>query len=393
MGYFHGTSIIDRSFSFEWDEDDETSDDDIPPEQRGPQFTEPKSLLTATPSRSFFPRGFYWDEGFHLLHIGQWDDGLALEILKSWIDLIDEDGWVGREQILGEEARSKVPPEFQTQYPKYANPPTLTMAITAYIRRVKAADSGPSLADLGMDTQQTPLDIQGDLTPEARTPAFALSFLRSIYKPLRRHYDWFRRTQRGLIKPYARLARSRTEAYRWRGRNLNHVLTSGMDDYPRSAPHAGELHLDLISWMGFFTRTMKEIAEFVGETDDALSFGEIYENIVGNIDDLHWDEEEGMYCDASVDDEDESMHVCHRGYLSLFPFLLELVPVDSPHLGKILDLVRDPEHLWSPYGLRSLSSSHPEFGQGENYWKGPIWVQMNFLALRALHQVGRCLSS
>ncbi|KAK0197344.1 glycoside hydrolase [Armillaria mellea] len=386
VGYFHGTSIIDRSFSFEWDEDDEISDDDIPLEQRGPQLTQPKSLLTATPSRSFFPRGFYWDEGFHLLHIGQWDDGLALEILKSWIDLIDEDGWVGREQILGEEARSKVPPEFQTQYPKYANPPTLTMAVTAYIRRVKAADSGPSLADLGMDTQQTPLDIQGDHTPEARTPAFALSFLKSIYKPLRRHYDWFRRTQRGLIKPYARLARSRTEAYRWRGRNLNHVLTSGMDDYPRSAPHAGELHLDLISWMGFFTRTMKEIAEFVGETDDALSFGEIYENIVGNIDDLHWDEEEGMYCDASVDDEDESMHVCHRGYLSLFPFLLELVSVDSPHLGRILDLVRDPEHLWSPYGLRSLSVSHPEFGQGENYWKGPIWVQMNFLALRALHQ-------
>lgn len=32
----------------------------------------------------------------------------SLEILKSWVDLIDEDGWVGREQILGEEARSKV---------------------------------------------------------------------------------------------------------------------------------------------------------------------------------------------------------------------------------------------------------------------------------------------
>lgn len=32
----------------------------------------------------------------------------SLEILKDWIDLIDEDGWVAREQILGEEARSKV---------------------------------------------------------------------------------------------------------------------------------------------------------------------------------------------------------------------------------------------------------------------------------------------
>lgn len=37
----------------------------------------------------------------------------SLEILKSWIDLIDENGWVAREQILGEEARSKVASLYQ----------------------------------------------------------------------------------------------------------------------------------------------------------------------------------------------------------------------------------------------------------------------------------------
>lgn len=84
---------------------------------------------------------------------------------------------------------------------------------------------------------------------------------------------------------------------------------------------------------------------------------------------------------------DESYHVCDRGYLSLFPLLLGLLPADSPHLGPILDVLRDPDHLWSPYGLRSLSASHPQFGQGENYWKGPIWIQMNYLALRALYTV------
>lgn len=48
------------------------------------------------------------DEGFHLLHIGAWDNALSLEILKDWVNLVDEEGWVGREQILGEEARSRV---------------------------------------------------------------------------------------------------------------------------------------------------------------------------------------------------------------------------------------------------------------------------------------------
>ncbi|KAI0050009.1 glycoside hydrolase family 63 protein [Auriscalpium vulgare] len=392
IGYFYGTSIVDSGFAYEWDEDDATAESDADGDdtKKGARLTEPKALLTATPSRSFFPRGFYWDEGFHLLHIGEWDNDLSLEILKDWIDLIDADGWVAREQILGEEARSKVPQEFQTQVPNYANPPTLAMAVTAYIGRLKAA-SAPSDQDLGLD-----LGIGGMQKP-FQSPAsgssryledreLGLAFLQSIYKPLKRHYDWFRRTQRGQLRQYARKARSRTEAYRWRGRSEQHVLTSGMDDYPRGPAHTGELHLDLISWMGFFSGTMREIAEFIGEEDDKKFFTEVETAIRDNIEDLHWSEEEQLYCDVDVNDEDESYHVCHRGYLSLFPFLLSLLPTDSPHVGAILELLRDPAHLWSPYGLRSLSASHPEFGQGENYWKGPIWIQMNYLALRALHK-------
>ncbi|KAF9009372.1 glycoside hydrolase family 63 protein [Cyathus striatus] len=393
VGYFYGNSIVDRKFSYEWDEDDESPYNKEDGSEPGAKLTEPKALLTATPSRSFFPRGFYWDEGFHLLHIGQWDNDFSLEILKSWIDMIDDDGWVAREQILGEEARSKVPSEFQTQVPNYANPPTLTMAVTAFIQRLKGVSSFPSNEDLGMNMgvdlgAQVPLTAT---TPDAgsqylQDPDLALSFLKSIYTPLKRHYDWFRRTQRGHIKQYARKARSRTEGYRWRGRSELHVLTSGMDDYPRGPPHAGELHLDLISWMAFFTRTMKDISGFIGENDDEITFGEIEKAILDNIEDLHWNEEEQMYCDLNVNEEDESYHVCHKGYLSLFPFLLSLLPPSSPHLGAILDLLRDPEHLWSPFGLRSLSASHPEFGKGENYWKGPIWLQMNYLALSSLYK-------
>lgn len=66
--------------------------------------------------------------------------------------------------------------------------------------------------------------------------------------------------------------------------------------------------------------------------------------------------------------------------------MLSLLPPSSPHVGAILEMLRDPQHLWSPYGLRSLSVSHPEFGRDENYWKGPIWMPMNYLTLGALHK-------
>lgn len=116
-----------------------------------------------------------------------------------------------------------------------------------------------------------------------------------------------------------------------------------------------------------------------------------------------------MYCDATIDEDgsshllsshthlmfrlilflcaEESVHVCHKGYVSLFPFLLGLLPSDSPHLGAILDLVRDPAHLWSKGGIRSLSKQDEYYGKGENYWRGPIWIQMNYMALGSLYKV------
>jgi len=59
VGYFYGTSIVNRKFSFEWDEEEDSNDEEEVSE-KGAKLTEPRSLLTATPSRSFFPRGFYW---------------------------------------------------------------------------------------------------------------------------------------------------------------------------------------------------------------------------------------------------------------------------------------------------------------------------------------------
>ena len=164
------------------------------------------------------------------------------------------------------------------------------MAVYAFIERLRARRSVLKVDELGMGMDDL-LEAQSTFVSPTEhageaylgSESLAREYLQSIYPSLRRHYEWFRRTQRGQIKQYGRKARSRTEAYRWRGRSAEHVLTSGMDDYPRGSPHAGELHLDLISWMGFFSRTMRGIANYIGEEDDERSFKEIEDAILGNI--------------------------------------------------------------------------------------------------------------
>ncbi|GKU01974.1 mannosyl-oligosaccharide glucosidase [Fusarium langsethiae] len=384
IGYFHGHQIIDRSYAPEYEEEDEEFWVEAA-NARGrtkPDLEGPYELFTSVPSRPFFPRGFLWDEGFHLIPIADWDIDLTLEIVKSWYNTMDDDGWIAREQILGHEARSKVPPEFQVQYPHYANPPTLFLIIEGFMERLRAAN--------GTEPQKVERLIGADLLQTAHLDNIELgeTYLRKLYPLLRRQYDWFRKTQRGDIKSYDREAYSTKEAYRWRGRTETHILTSGLDDYPRPQPPSpSELHVDLMSWVGLMTKSLMNIADALGMAEDVDEYKKNLDGIEHNLNDLHWSEKEGCYCDATIDDYEEHALVCHKGYISLFPFLVGLMKADDPKLGKILDLIGDDDHLWSPHGIRSLSKQDEFYNTGENYWRSPVWMPMNYLAVSQLQNV------
>lgn len=382
IGYFHGQQLVDRSAAPEYDEENEGFWVETAEARSKKQETleGPYELFTSVPSRPFFPRGFLWDEGFHLIPILDWDPDVALEVLRTWFSTMDDDGWIAREQILGPEPRSKVPEEFQVQYPHYANPPTLFLIIESFTTALRQKHG--KLAT-GMEAApQSGIPLGQAHLADAKLGA---DYLAEIYPLLRRHYEWFRKTQRGDVRSYDREAFSAREAYRWRGRSETHCLTSGLDDYPRpSPPHPGELHVDLISWVGFMTKSLLNIADALGFTDDVERYQKILHAIERNLEDLHWSEKEGCFCDASVDDFEEHKLVCHKGYISLFPFLVGLLAPDDPKVGRLLDLIGDEEHLFSDYGLRSLSKQDEFYGTAENYWRSPIWININYLAIAQL---------
>ncbi|XP_056642689.1 uncharacterized protein LOC130449061 [Diorhabda sublineata] len=373
IGYFYGASRVQSNYIKE------------------PVYYWRAPLYTAVPSRSFFPRGFLWDEGFHGFLISQWNLDIELDIISHWFDLMNAEGWIPREQILGVEALAKVPSEFVVQRNTNANPPTFFLTLETILDRYESLLIGEKY-----------------------------SLLERLYPRLQAWYAWFNTTQKG----------DAPGSYRWRGRDalttreLNpKTLTSGLDDYPRAShPTDEERHIDLYCWMAIASKTMARLAKILGS--DGYKYEQTSAYLLNNklMDTLHWSEyaqiyaDYGLHTDAvrlerpkplprSQNQNLELQRVVTKkpeyrlvdstfGYVSLFPFLLQVLDADSPKLEKTLQNLHNPDLLWTPYGLRSLSKNAPLYMKRNTehdppYWRGQIWVNINYLATRALYHYSK----
>ena len=268
------------------------------PDQQ-PQYTPDGSLLSAVPSRSFFPRGFLWDEGFHQLMIGIWDLDLSLEIIQSWLSSMNEMGWIPREQILGDEARARVPQEFQIQRPHIANPPTMYLAMNALVERYyKPSDEelanivcvqDETEHDIGEQYVSVEVGVDGTVTDNCKEKLTATrnkvkSFLARNWDLLGLNFAWYRITQKSPNDP--------EKSFRWAGRTQHHNLPSGLDDYPRY-PNVtkDEGHVDIHCWMIRLNLAMGKFAAILGETEDEKNYNKQASVLIKSLDEYHWNTE------------------------------------------------------------------------------------------------------
>ncbi|CAG4959178.1 unnamed protein product [Colias eurytheme] len=233
-----------------------------------------------------------------------------------------------------------------------------------------------------------------------------------MFPRLQTWYNWFLNSQKG----------AEPTSYRWRGRDddglqLNpKTLTSGLDDYPRAShPTDVERHVDLRCWMFAAADAMVHIARVLER--DTGKFEAIRDQLGDEdmLNQLHWSSHTETYADYGLHTDgvklvrqvsktpnevtkvvrsvtsppQERLVTSAFGYISLFPMLLKVLSPKSVKLGKILDMLDKPDLLWSPYGLRSLSKSAPLYMKRNTehdppYWRGQVWININYLAVSAL---------
>ena len=384
-----------------------------------------KGLFTATPCRSYFARGFLWDEGFHQLIISKWDLELSLDMVNTWLDTMSLQGWIPREQIRGTEAEAQVPVEFREQDFNVANPPSLLFPIKAFALYYQY-------------NQNKKNDLYG-----------MKELLIKFYKKLKSWMNWFENTQK-----------SGKNLYHWNMRNSEHNYPSGFDDLPRGmTPNDEENHLDLNIWLLELEKTLlllsqyfdKESIEIYNENikqrkdsiknhlfNNELNIysdylgpqfkkiqvkkyprkvfpylwrndnqcGEKVLNPIGTraecnpysdspcCSEFGWCGNTPNHCNCkkclkSYKLEErkeykkkENTFNPHIGYINLFPIFFG--DFKENDLGDLFKYLSNKNEFLSEYGIRSLVRNDLLYRTGDDYWRGKIWIQINYLALRGL---------
>ena len=395
-----------------------------------------KGLFTATPCRSFFARGFLWDEGFHNIIISKWDISLSMDILNSWLNTMSSNGWVPREQIRGSEAENQVPSAFILQNKNIANPPTLIFPINDYLIHY--------IYYYNISKGEIELKL----------------LMNKIYKKLKIWLSWYETTQKTIDD-------KNNINYNWFGRDSSHNYPSGLDDIPRAMiQNPSENHLDLLVWLCELTNTLKnlsinfDIESIEYYTNEHKKYYNIIKNNLFDFKELHiysdylgkqfkkvstekfkrkvfpilWRGDDqcatgiknpigtqaecnpysekkccseygwcgNTYahckcdkCKISMKLEDrkeykklEETFNPHISYVNLFALIGGIYDFDSKNdkeaFDNIINFLLDENELYSEFGIRSLSKSDLLYHTGDDYWRGNVWINLNYLVLRGL---------
>lgn len=75
----------------------------------------------------------------------------------------------------------------------------------------------------------------------------------------------------------------------------------------------------------------------------------------------------------------------HKGIINLFTIAFGLIDKNKhERMDNALRFAADKNEIFSAYGLRGVSTRDEQYYPGTGYWRGPVWVSVNYLVLRGL---------
>jgi mannosyl-oligosaccharide glucosidase len=389
---------------------------------------QPHVLFTGTPSRSVFARGFLWDEGFHNIIFSQWDINLSIDIYNSWFSTMSATGWMAREQIRGAEAESQVPEEFIEQDKLVANPPTFIFPINNILEYYKFYSEEKNLEY-----------IKNFLKKSYDKIGASYEWFETYQKSSEGNFQWNGRTSdhnlASGLDDYPRaltpnIYEKHLDLYIWLIEMTKTIRNMCEIFQYESVSHFDKKYNKMIEIMGehFLDKSTGLMTDYLGPQFKLVATkkhnravppymwrgdgrcGAEVANPLGSIAECNpysndpccsqfgWCGNSHDHCNCpqcvkskKLEDrkefkEKKEIFSPHIGYVNLYPLAFGILKIEDPAFKMILHYLKTEDELFSDYGIRSLSKSDLLYHTGEDYWRGNIWININYMVLRGLYK-------
>ncbi|SEE85582.1 MGH1-like glycoside hydrolase domain-containing protein [Ruania alba] len=169
--------------------------------------------------------------------------------------------------------------------------------------------------------------------------------------------------------------------------------------------------VDLNAQMVYEHTAFAWLATRVGDERRASRHTAYARRLAASINRLLWNEEDAFYYSLYIPPlrQSPSQHISAAHASNLWPLWLGIVP--DTRARRIIDrYVLSAEHMWSDYGIRSLSRSSRHYNNAHNgiampighhamqgpaidtatcsNWQGPVWALHNYFAVQYLRRYG-----
>ena len=281
--------------------------------------------IWSTPDRLPHRKSWLWDSVFHAIGFRNIDSSLAENLILTLFDIQNDDGFI--------------PHCFYVDYKSTVTQPPV-IAWGSYLVFEKSKNT---------------------------------QFLEKVFESNKKFLLWCRESRR----------LSQKELYTWNTQSDVNCRCdeSGMDNSPRFDTQERLFAIDFSCFMANETRYMQKIANIIGYTSEAEYFKNWHNAIKADINETLWCDDDGFYYDVAI--EKKSFHkVCSvASFLPLFSGVC-----DGFKAQKLLNELKNPETFYTSFPIPSISKKDALFGS--DMWRGPVWINYNYMIASGLKEYG-----
>ena len=192
-----------------------------------------------------------------------------------------------------------------------------------------------------------------------------LDFLQELYVPLVRWNAWWFSMNDDDVDGLAQ---------------YNHPYSSGLDDSPLWDGGMPVESPDLNTYLCVQMGSLAVMAEALGMDAEGAMWRRRAAAIVRRMIESMWDEEAGLF--RALRDEAPIPVVTP---FNLYPLWTGQLPDEIR--GRLIAHLTNPEEFWGEYIIPTVARDDPHYDP-ETMWRGPVWANINYFFVEALHQVG-----